>query len=177
MSIVHRCGKPDLFITMTSNPNWNGISENFEHYETAVDRPDIDVKIFHQKVQEFKELVIKRGVLGKCIADTYVIEFQKRGLPHMYLLLFLDENDKINISEKVDELISTEILNEDIYPHLYDVVKQFMIHGLCGEQNMGSPYMNKNTQKCSKNFPKNFNNKTSFNSSGYPLYMRRNDEK
>ena len=44
-------------------------------------------------------------------------------------------------------------------------------------QNMGSPCMNKNTQKCSKNFPKNFNNKTSLNSSGYPLYIRRNDGK
>ena len=86
-----------------------------------------------------------------------------RQLSHIHLLLFLDENDKINTSEKVDELISAEIPNKDIYPHLYDVVKQFMIHGLCGEQNMGCPCINKNTQKCSKNFPKNFNNKTSLN--------------
>ena len=48
----------------------------------------------------------------------------------MNLLLFLDKNDKINTSEKVDELISAEIPNEDIYPHLYDLVKQFMIHDL-----------------------------------------------
>ena len=41
----------------------------------------------------------------------------------MHLLLFLDENDKTNTSEKVDELISAEIPNKDIYPHLYDVVK------------------------------------------------------
>ena len=68
-------------------------------------RPDIFVKEFHQKVQKFKELVIKRGVLGKFITYTYVIELQKRGLPHMHLSLFLDENDKINTLEKVDELI------------------------------------------------------------------------
>ena len=68
----------------------------FRTFETAIDRPHIVVEVFHQKVQEFKELVIKRDVLGKCIAYTYVIEFQKRGLPHMHLLLFLDENDKIN---------------------------------------------------------------------------------
>ena len=64
------------------------IFENLEYYETAIDRPDIVVKVFHQKVQEFKELVIKQGVLRKGIAYTYVIEFQKRGLPHMHLLLF-----------------------------------------------------------------------------------------
>ena len=58
----------------------------------------------------------------------------------MHLLLFLDKNVKINTSEKVDELISADIPNEDIYPHLYDV-KQFMIHGPCGEQNMGSSCM------------------------------------
>ena len=118
MSIVNRYRKPVLFITMNCNPNWKEISENLEHYETAIDRPDIVVKVFHLKVQEFKELVIKRGVLGKCIAYTYVIEFQKRGLPHVHLLLFLDENDKINTSEKVDELISAEIPNEDI-THIY----------------------------------------------------------
>ena len=58
----------------------------------------------------------------------------------MHLLLFLDENDKINTSENVDELISAKIPNEDIYLHLYDVVKQFMIHGPCGEQNGFSLY-------------------------------------
>ena len=147
MSIVNWYGMPDLFIAMTCNPNLKEISENLEHYETAIDRPDIVVKVFHHKVQEFKELVITRGVLRKCIAYTYVIEFQKRGLPHMHLLLYLDKNDKINISEKVDELISAEIPNEDIYPHLYNVVKQFMIHEPCGEQHMGSSCMNKNTQK------------------------------
>ena len=147
MSIVNRYRKPELFITMTCNSNLKEISENLEHYETAIDRPDIVVKVFHQKVQEFKELVIKQGALRKCIAYTYVIEFQKRGLPHMHLLLFLDKNDKINTSEKDDELISAEIPNEDIYPHLYDFVIQFMIHGPCGEQNMHTSCMNKNTQK------------------------------
>lgn len=52
-----------------------------------------------------------------------------------------------------------------------------MIHGPCGEQNMSSPCMSKDTKKCTKNFPKKFNNKTTFNSSGYPLYIRRNDIK
>ena len=52
MSIVNGYGKPDLFITMTCNPNWKKMSENLEHYETAIDRPDIAVKVFHQTVQE-----------------------------------------------------------------------------------------------------------------------------
>ena len=54
MSIVNRSGKPDLFLTMTCSPHWKEISENLEHNETVIDRPDIVVKVkFHQKVQEF----------------------------------------------------------------------------------------------------------------------------
>ena len=126
MFIVNRYGKPNLFITMTCNLNLKEISENLEHYETAIDRPDIVVKVLHQEAQEFKELVMKGRVLRKCIAYTYVIEFQKGGLPQMNLLLFLDRNDKINTSEKVDELISVEIPNEDIYIHIY----MMLCHGL-----------------------------------------------
>ena len=42
---------------------------------------------------------------------------------------------------------SESAMTKEIYSHLYDVVKQFMIHGPRGEQNMGSSCMNKNTQK------------------------------
>ena len=45
----------------------------------------------------------------------------------MHLSLFLDENDKINTLEKVDELISAEIPNEYIYLHLYDVSRMLGI--------------------------------------------------
>ena len=51
-----------------------------------------------------------------------------------------------------------------------------MIHGPCGEQNMGSSCMNKNTQNNIKIFQKILITKP-LNSSGYPLYMRRNDGK
>ena len=87
--------------------------------------------------------MIKKGHLGKSIAYTYVIEFQKRGLPHMHMLLFLDKKDKLDTPEKADELISAEIPNENIYPKLCNLVKQFTTHGLCGEQNLSSPCMDK----------------------------------
>ena len=51
MSIVNCYGKLDLFITMTCNPNWKEISENLEHYETAIDRPDIVLKLFHKSTR------------------------------------------------------------------------------------------------------------------------------
>ena len=34
-----------------------------------------------------------------------------------------------------DKHVSTEILDENVFPNLYSIVKKFMIHGPCGDQN------------------------------------------
>lgn len=177
MTIVQKLGKPDLFITMTCNPKWKEIVENLCEHEDAIDRPDLVATVFHHKIKECLEKIVKNGLFGKCIAYTYVIEFQKRGLPHMHMLLFLDYANKIYTEEQVDKLISAEIPDKNVQPRLCAIVRQFMIHGPCGDYNMNLPCMNNDKKKCSKNFPKLFNDKTNFNTSGYPTYRRRNDGK
>ena len=42
---------------------------------------------------------------------------------------------------------------------------------------MNSPCMDSKTKKCTKNFPKAFNEQTNFNSNGYLYYRRSNDGK
>jgi hypothetical protein len=105
-----------------------------------------------------------------------VIEFQKRGLPHVHMLIFLDKEYKLFNTDKVDTIIKAEIPDKLQYPRLYETVKKFMIHGPCGIQNKNSPCMDIEKQKCTKNFPKSFNENTTF-TSGYPLYRRRKDNK
>jgi hypothetical protein len=62
--------------------------------QTAADRPDIVARIFEQKKKALlKE--IKDGLFGKAVAMVHIIEFQKRRLPHMHLLSFLHQNDKV----------------------------------------------------------------------------------
>ena len=46
MTIAYNFGKPDLFITMTCNPNWKEIKENLNPGEEAMDRPDIVARVF-----------------------------------------------------------------------------------------------------------------------------------
>ena len=41
-----------------------------------------------------------------------------------------------------------------------------MIHGPCGKDNMTSPCMDRETRKCTKNFPIAFNEKTDYNTTG-----------
>ena len=117
---------------MTCNPKWNEIISNIGPNEEAINRPYTVVKVFNQKVKELKEENCKNHIFGKCIAYyTYVIEFQKRGLPHVHMLIFLDNEDKIRNIDQVDKIISPEIPDESTSPQLYKIVKQFMIHGPC----------------------------------------------
>lgn len=82
----------------------------------------------------------------------YVIEFQKRGLPHVHMLLWLDSASKMELKSNVDNYVSAEIPDPISDPAGYAAVKAFMIHGPCGAENPKSPCM-KNSQ-CSRHFPK-----------------------
>lgn len=106
-------------------------------------------------------------------AVIYTIEFQKRGLPHAHILLFLHHDSKYPSGEDIDKIISAEIPNEDTDKDLYEVVKTFMIHGPCGPLNKNSPCMVNG--KCSKHYPKRFLEVTSVDKDGYPLYRRRDN--
>lgn len=50
MAGVRELGKPSLFITMTTNPNWRQIQEELGPGQKPEDRPDIAVKVFRQKM-------------------------------------------------------------------------------------------------------------------------------
>ena len=102
----------------------------------------------------------------------YTIEFQKRGLPHAHILLWLHPNDKLQTPESIDRVISAELPDKRKYPQLFDVVTKLMMHGPCGMANPKSPCMNEG--KCSKFFPKKFADSTTFDEDGYPIYKRIN---
>ncbi|KAB0792783.1 hypothetical protein PPYR_00660 [Photinus pyralis] len=168
MAIVRKYGKPDLFITMTCNPKWKEIRENLMDGQTAADRPDVVARVFNIKHKTLIDLIVNKGFFGAVQAYVYVIEFQKRGLPHMHMLVSLKQSEKITTPEVVDRYITAEIPKPEEQPILYDIVSRNMIHGPCGnwcltEQNA-----------CSKHFPKHFNERTTLDEYGYPSYRRRN---
>jgi hypothetical protein len=107
------------------------------------------------------------------ITVVYTIEYQKRGLPHAHILLFLHSDDKHPTPLEINRIISAEVpdLNKD--PQAYNVVKQFMIHGPCGSLNPNSSCMIDN--KCSKHFPKKYYSETTIDEDGFPVYRRRNN--
>ena len=66
---------------------------------------------------------------------VYTVEYQKRGLPHAHILLFLHNNDKHPIAAEIDKIISAEIPDLNKEPLAYDAVKQYMVPGPCGSIN------------------------------------------
>jgi len=103
----------------------------------------------------------------------YTIEFQKRGLPHAHLLIFLQPNSKYPTSDDIDKVISTEILCPINNPELYQCVEDHMIHGPCETVNRSLPYMKNG--KCSRQYQKRFQTTTTVSEDAYPHYRRRNN--
>ena len=49
------------------------------------------------------------GVLVKVVAHMHVVEFQKRGLPHIHILIILADQDRRITPELVDSIVVAEI--------------------------------------------------------------------
>jgi hypothetical protein len=63
LAVNHFYGGEDLFVTMTANPGWPEIKDALLSGQTASDRPDLVVRVFHVKLNSLiKE--IRRGILG-----------------------------------------------------------------------------------------------------------------
>lgn len=103
----------------------------------------------------------------------YTIEFQKRGLPHAHILIFLHPSNKYPTPSDIDRIISAEIPDQDTNEELYNLVKTHMIHGPCGFASRSSPCMKDG--KCSKYFPKQFQLETIVDQDGFPVYRRRDN--
>ncbi|KZS03775.1 Uncharacterized protein APZ42_033417 [Daphnia magna] len=112
-----------------------------------------------------------KPVLGFATARIHVIEFQKRGLPHCHMLIWIDKHDAPATAKDVDETICAEIPDKTTHPRLYNIVMAHMIHGPCGSTNKQSPCMDGNI--CTKRFPKEFMAETIVNDNGFPTYRRR----
>ncbi|GKA33645.1 DNA helicase [Tanacetum coccineum] len=112
-------------------------------YLTAFDRADVVCRVFEQKIQA-------------------LIAFLKEER------IFRDvtEASRIRIAEDVDRLPDPRI-----DPKGYNIVSEMMMHGPCGAFSLKAPCMK--GDKCSKKFPKKFNQKTFFDENGHVHYRRR----
>ncbi|XP_074306204.1 uncharacterized protein LOC141641444 [Silene latifolia] len=177
MAICRFYGNPHLFITFIANPKWSELDIMLRHIpgQRPEDRPDIMTRVFKLKLEQLMDCLKKDRYFGDVVANIYTIEFQKRGLPHAHILLWLKKDGSQVSPEYIDSIIKAEIPDKDEEPELYNIVSQFMVHGPCGDDNPSCSCMINNT--CSKKYPKKSCEQTTIDHNGYPVYRRREDDR
>ncbi|CAN1831054.1 ATP-dependent DNA helicase PIF1 [Linum perenne] len=161
ISICQFHGNPDLFITFTCNAQWPELVNAFKDIvdSRSEDKPMLVARVF------------KEHYLICTFTGMHTVEFQKRGLPHAHIVLWLAQADKPTTATKVDKIISAELPDPELDPVGYVAVTKFMIHGPCGHDHPSSPCMKEG--HCSKFFPKSYATETTFDDNGYVTYRRR----
>ena len=96
-------------MTFTCNPKSQSIAENLPTGVNAENRPDLVTRVFNRQLHELLYDIKHRHILGKPVAMIYVIEFQKRGLPHCHMLIVLDHHSKLRDKHDIDSIISAEM--------------------------------------------------------------------
>jgi len=178
-------GSIALFITFTANPKWPEVVDCMHGQSDAMDRPDLIARVFHMKQRQLLEEIRGKGnqsgCFGRCTAMTWTIEYQKRALPQMHLLVWLEKDQAYLTPELVDEWVRAE------FPTLYDdpdqsarrVVERNMCHGPCGEQEDAGQCMVKrkgtDEMQCHAKLPFAFQETTQLCNDAWPLYRRRDN--
>ena len=174
MAAARNIGNPQLFLTFTANPNWKEVRDNLRPGETARDRPDLVVRVFHAKAKQLLESLGTKDpnkhrfhhLLGRLRFIVWVIEFQKRGLPHMHVLATYE---RPITPDTADAICCAEIPDARVRPRLFSKVTDMMMHA-CSVDRCLDPQ----TGQCSRNFPKPFVDKTHIDDKGQMRIRRRN---
>nr|XP_043638232.1 uncharacterized protein LOC122609239 [Erigeron canadensis] len=205
LAICRVHNNPQYFITFTCNVKWPEIArELLKTGAQPQYRPDIIVRVFQLKVESFIKYIKDSQLFGavtagsyalnhfiflyycRCTiispllklklfcAEVYTIEFQKRGLPHCHILLWVSSDHTIQEATSLDNYISAELPDKVADPILYRIVTESMLHGPCGlaKLNVGCMFEG----RCSKCFPKPYEDVTRFDSYGYVHYKRRHTD-
>jgi hypothetical protein len=180
IAIISYFGKPNFFITFTANPQWPEILRELKEGQNPLDQPDLITRIFRLKCKEFLA-DLHKGVLGEHEGHLYTIKYQKHGLPHIYILLFVSSRWRFTDPILINEVICIELPDPEWDPtdELTRLVLAQITHGPCGTDYPKAPCMARETPngplRYRKRFPKQFHTRTIVRADGYPEYRRRDD--
>ena len=169
LALCREFGKPSLFITMTTNPKWIEITNQLQQGQDVADIPSIVCRVFHQKAAVLVQYLMHH--FGKVLYMVRVVEFQKRGLPHLHLIMKMEPELPF---ANIDDIISAELPTEESDPALRKLVSSFNTHRKTHLDSPNSRCYKKG--KCQYNFPHPVTLNTTIDEFGRVQYRRRKDE-
>ena len=121
-----------------------------------------------------------KGIFGPWLGWVWTIEYQKHGLPHLHLLVFLRTNYQFLTAANIDSFNSAELphANDAITQELRGIIETTIVHTHCITQAGNAVCMQgldpMMVQTCKKEYSRTFQEETMINEDGYPTYHRRN---
>eukprot|EP00834_Sanchytrium_tribonematis_P006449 NODE_475_length_6994_cov_1.213198.p1 type:complete len:1721 gc:universal NODE_475_length_6994_cov_1.213198:1047-6209(+) len=134
---IRENGRPHLFVTFsvdeTTNSDLNDIISKFEGsnivFESSeplhIQFPFLSTITNYEMLRGMFSYIKKKGIDGlQVLHSFYRIEFQKRGSPHIHMLLWMD----INKMEELLPLISCKLPSFETDPILNQLVRTYQVH-------------------------------------------------
>jgi hypothetical protein len=170
LCLPHRFHAPDLFVTFTCNPKWSEITTALPLGHDWKDHPDIVARVFWLKFKAMMKDIVDHEIFGPVEAFVWRIEWQARGLPHVHLLIIL--RTPCRSPRAIDAVVCAEVPDPEMFPELYALVSELMIHQPCDSNDQAGCRQNNNKQ-CKRHFPKHMSTETIVLNNKYPKYRRR----
>ncbi|WVZ58176.1 hypothetical protein U9M48_008472, partial [Paspalum notatum var. saurae] len=156
LAICRVHGPLDFFTTFTCNAKWPEIAQAIACHpgQKPSDRADVVVRVYNMKMEELLQDVRDGTAFGPATAG--------------WVLTFIDTSHPT--PGFIDIFISAEIPDPNEDPLGYALVAEHMMHGPCGSAFPRCPCMKKG--RCSKGYPKPFQEVTTLTEDGFALYKR-----
>ena len=143
LAVLARCGRPSYFITMTCNPNWPEIKEALLPGQQWRDRHGLVDRVFQMKKDDMIEQ-LRRGTFfhdadgnrQPATSILWVIEYQKRGLPHVHIAVRV-LGEQPNNAATLDRHVSANLPVNDEW--LNQMVQSTMVHKCTSACHRASP--------------------------------------
>jgi hypothetical protein len=128
-------------------------------------------RVFRMTLDMLLDDIMKKHIFGVAIAKVCVIEFQKRGLPHAHVLVFLEPGERPRTPEDCDTFAQAFLPDKNRDPILFECVRKHMLHGPC---KVGL-CINEETRQCRYDFRQKFRETTSDPTTGRVQWKCPND--
>jgi hypothetical protein len=175
LTIAAELGNPSFFITMTCNPDWPEIQSQLRPGQVWSDIPVVVVRVFHRKLalleQTLQNMFPNAGRMLYCV---HSVEFQKRGLPHVHILVKFESN--CLTSDAIDKIVSAEMPDnhEDA-----ELVRRFMVHKHPLPTEPASKYCQREDEHgnrtCRFCYPQPLQQTTTIDAEGHVHYRRQKE--